>query len=348
MKRGSSPSEPFRQTVSRRHLESLARSNDKPLGNALVHPGLRRRYDVPTMRLSLAGFVLSLAACSPQEGMMIARLGSGGDGLEAIQTAFAARNPGFALEWASGVRELRGEETTRVAFIQAGETVGHVGERSSEVTIADVVVLRRGEGLRTDADVDVLVFTVPEPVPDGLPTFLRPDWDPDITDVVGGCATEEGAYRRIVLTWDEANGKYVYRGLNAHRVRIMDSFSHYHPVAGGFDEFYLVQMAQPRARILTSDQTSRIENPESVRPEEVGSLLRETPLQVGDLVYLPRGVVHRGLDGVLAHVIAVPGFIPGTEIGVDHHLRRINERLSLGGDEELPFHAPAGEGPLIK
>ena len=280
--------------------------------------------------------------------MLIAHLSRGAVGLDAIQDSFAARNPGYALRWETGTRILPAAATTRVAFIQAGETVGHVGELSSDVTVADVVLLRPGDELRTDGEVDALVFTVPGLAPAGLPTFLRPDWDPGITDVVGGCATEEGAYRRLILTWDRDHGPYVFHGLNTHRVRIMDSFSHYHPRDGGFDEFYLVQMVQPRARILTSDRTSRIESPESIAPEETGTLLRETRLAVGDLVYLPAGVVHRGLDGVLAQVIAVPGFRPGTEIGVDHHLRRINELLDLRGDGALPFHAPAAEGAVIK
>ena len=78
--------------------------------------------------------------------------------------------------------------------------------------------------------------------------MIRPDWDPNITDIPGGCATETNAYRRILLTWKQEVGQYLYHALNAHRVRIMDSFSHYHPVEGGFDEFYLVQMALPDAQ----------------------------------------------------------------------------------------------------
>ena len=77
-------------------------------------------------------------------------------------------------------------------------------------------------------------------------------------------------------------------------------------------------------------------------------MFEETPLAVGDLVYLPRGTVHRGVDGVLAHVIAAPGFVPGTEIGVDHHLRRINGLLGLKGEDALPFHVPAAEAAVVK
>jgi hypothetical protein len=70
--------------------------------------------------------------------------------------------------------------------------------------------------------------------------------------------------------------------------------------------------------------------------------------EVGDLVYLPRGVVHRGFGGVVAQVITVPGFIPGSEIGVDHHLRAINERLDLNVDEALPFNLEASDEEVIR
>ena len=58
---------------------------------------------------------------------------------------------------------------------------------------------------------------------------------------------------------------------------------------------------------------------------------------MGDLIYLPRGTIHRGVWGVLAQVITVPGFKPGAEIGVDHHLKKINTNLGLEGDERVPF-----------
>jgi ribosomal protein L16 Arg81 hydroxylase len=77
-------------------------------------------------------------------------------------------------------------------------------------------------------------------------------------------------------------------------------------------------------------------------------LLESTSLEVGDLVYLPRGVMHRGIGGVLAQVITVPGFIPGSEIGVDHHLKAINQNLNLSDKQALPYHSDAANGPVIK
>ena len=223
-----------------------------------------------------------------------------------------------------------------------------IGEQRSEVTVGDALVLRPGESLSCSHAVDLLVFDTPLDVHPLVPSFVRPDWDPGLTDQPGGCAEDADAYRRILLTWLSTVGPYVYEGLNAHRVRITDSFSHYHPVTGGFDEFYLVQGLEEGAALLTSTATDRLVDPDSIEASEVAGLVQRQELAVGDLVYLPRGVVHRGLGGVLTQVITAPGFVPGAEIGVDHHLRAINERLGLDGRRALPFHAQASAAAVVK
>ncbi len=304
--------------------------------------------------LLIAGGLAAGCAAAPESAVRIARLGSpGGDpeGFEALRSAFQERNEGYALQHFAGTRRLAAEAWPRVVFVQAGEGRVTVArgqpDASSDAAVGDVVLLRAGETLAADAELDLVVFTVPDDLPGSLPTFVRPDWDPRITNTPGGCATETGAYRRILLTWLETNGPYVFHALNAHRVRITDSFSHYHPIEGGFDEFYLVQMVQPDARLLTSERVDAIESGD-LTAAEAAELLDEHALAVGDLVYLPRGVVHRGLGGVLAQVITAPGFRPGAEIGVDHHLREINARLGLAGDDALPFHAAASVEAVVK
>ena len=272
-------------------------------------------------------------------------------GFNALAAEFAERNPGYTLAWHAAARELPREPTTRIAFVQAGESAASVGASDgeaarSDITIGDMVLLRPGDRFAADPPVSLLVYTSPDPLPADLPAFIRPDWDEHITDTPGGCATETGAYRRVCLTWLKEKGQYNYHALNAHRVRITDSFTHYHPIDGGFDEFYLVQMVQPGARIIVSDQTDRIIQPDTIDSTE--GLLHEYELEVGDLVYLPRGVIHRGVGGVLAHVITTPGFIPGAEIGVDHCLRCINENLGLEAPDALPLNADASSGPVVR
>ncbi|MHC4991420.1 MAG: hypothetical protein ACYTGC_10605 [Planctomycetota bacterium] len=308
----------------------------------------RARGTMATTVAALGALLLhpaEAAAQSPdaERHMMVAHLGrEDGDaaGLERIRTAFRAANPGCDVRFAPATRAIGPARHPRVVFVQRGAATAtvHPPAIGSTVDVGDLVLLPAGRELRADADLDLVLFTVNDPLPAELPPFIRPDWDERITDTPGGCATETGAYRRILLTWQEANGPYIYHGLNAHRVRITDSFSHYHPLAGGFDEFYLVQMVQPGARIIVSSRVDLIESPTSVTAEQAADLLRSHELQVGDLVYLPRGVMHRGVDGVLAQVIAVPGFRPGAEIGVDEHLRALNEHPGLDGDSALPCH----------
>ena len=287
----------------------------------------------------------------------VAHLGrAGGDagGFEELRRAFVESNPGYDVAWHPALDLLDPCLDPRVLFVQSGEGGGAIfgpgagPEIPSELAVGDLVLLHPGEGLRCYRPMGVLVFTTPDPLPPDLPGYIRPDRDPSITDTPGGCAEEEGAYRRILLTWLPEKGPYVYHSLNAHRVRITDSFSHYHPLEGGFDEFYLVQMVQPGARLLTSEQVAAIEDPESVTREHARHLLDEHPLEVGDLVFMPRGTMHRGLGGVLAQVISVPGFLPDCEVGVDHHLRAIDERLGLEGSDALPYHEPASDEPVIR
>lgn len=317
------------------------------------------RVWVRTWTLFGLGLLVACTASPPQETVtgqpLRASLGSTAITPEfaAIATAFATANPGHSLAWQPATHQLATATQARIALIQRGAGTAHIQPatappRSSEVIVGDVLVLEPGESAQFSAPVDLLVFTVAE-VPDAaVPRVIRPDWDPRITDTPGGCATDGQAYRRVLLTWLGKNGPYTFHGLNVHRVRIDDSFTHYHPAVGGFDEFYLVQAVRDGARLLYSMRTAAIVRPETIARDEVAGLLQSLPLQVGDLVYLPRGVVHRGLGGVLTQVITVPGFVPGAEIGVDHHLRAINERFGLVGAEALPLHAEGATRVIVR
>lgn len=269
-------------------------------------------------------------------------------GLADLRSSFKSRNPGYDLDFYFQQKFLPSKDAYRLVFIQTGEGNVSIDEKSSEFSVGDIIYLDKGESLQSDSKLDALVFDVPDPLPTEVPQFIRPDWDPNITDVPGGCATERNAYRRILLTWKDEVGEYLYHALNAHRVRIMDSFTHYHPVDGGFDEFYLVQMVLPEARLITSTNVNLIEQPHKLDEADAENLLESTDLEVGDLVYIPRGIAHRGLGGVLTQVITVPGFIPGSEIGIDHHLKAINESLSLEGEDAIPYNKDASEQAVIK
>jgi hypothetical protein len=125
-----------------------------------------------------------------------------------------------------------------------------------------------------------------------------------------------------------------------------NSLSHYHDPVNGFDELYLVQDVESGAKIW-SGQAAAITGEKILDAEAAGRLLRSTTPEVGDLIHIPRGTVHRATGGVLAQVITIPGFIPGAEIGVDHHLRRISEGFGLAPGI-LPFNEASSAGPVIR
>ncbi|MBJ02816.1 MAG: hypothetical protein CMK00_08105 [Planctomycetes bacterium] len=294
-----------------------------------------------------AACTTAVAPDTPQGGALRAQLSTAPENPEfdLLSSAFSESNEGYALRWLPGSSASTASAAPQVLFVQSGEGAALITDNETSGTttcnyaVGDLLPLPPGQEVSFTPPADLLSFSLPEALPKGLPTIIRPDWDPAITDTPGGCATETGAYRRILLTWLGKNGPYLYHGLNAHRVRVMDSFTHYHPLVGGFDEFYLVQAAQAGARLIVGEDLPAILSPETVSAEQVPSLLREIPVEAGDLIYLPRGVVHRGLGGILAQVISIPGFVPNSEIGVDENLRAINARLGLKGSLALPVHA---------
>ncbi|HKK17478.1 MAG TPA: hypothetical protein VJ952_02255 [Opitutales bacterium] len=261
----------------------------------------------------------------------------------ALRADFAQNNPGYGLNYYPSTTGLQPAADDRVVFVQG------LDGRTDEPAMGDILLVRAGEEWTAPEGVavDLLSFSLPDTLPEELPAIIRPDWDPKITDTPGGCATEGDAYRRILLTWKPEVGPYILNSLNAHRVRIKDSFSHFHPVDGGFDEFYLVQEAPEGARLLTSRHVEAIQA-QAVDLEQSRNLIQSRELRAGDLVYMPRGTMHRGLGGALVQVISVPGFVPRAEIGLDHHLKAINEKLGLTGDSALPIHAGASRDAVVK
>ncbi|MFT7676369.1 MAG: hypothetical protein ACI8QC_000340 [Planctomycetota bacterium] len=270
------------------------------------------------------------------------------EGLATLADAFAKRNAGCSVDWLPGVSGVEASAGLRLAFVQGGEARGVCAQQSSALALGDVVLLAAGQALELDGPLDLLLFTVPGPTPEGVPAFLRPDHDPRLTDTPGGCAQEADAYRRILLTWSEDNGPYLCQALNAHRVRMHDSFSHYHPQSAGFEELYLVQHALPDARLYWSERVGDIENSAELTRETASALIQTLPLAAGQLVYLPRGTMHRAVGGALAQVITVPGFVPQQEIGLDHHLRKLQERFGFEGDEAIPFRLESSHGAVIQ
>lgn len=281
---------------------------------------------------------------------IVARLDQpGAPGLEPLAESLAARNPGTAVSFVPKATQLPVSTGTRVAFVQRGEGGARVGTATdvveAPVRVGDVVSLRPGDHATFAPPMDLVVFEIAEPLAAAVPSVIRADFDPKLTDTPGGCATDPGAYRRLLLTWDAARGPYLNHGLNCHRVRIDDSFTHYHPVDGGWDELYLVQEAPEGATLLVCRDTQRLDREQlsSAGPRldaaDLDDLFEAIPLHAGSLVLIPRGLAHRGLGGAVVQVIAVPGFKPGYEVPLDRAIQRVNGRFALTGGRRLPLHA---------
>ena len=298
--------------------------------------------------ISCANLNMSESALN-NDSLLIANLKDGkSKTFEFIRSKFKTKNKGYDMDCFANVKEITAHKSNRTVFIQQGGGTFNIGSESSKFSVGDIIMLKPDTEIKSDSLFSAFIISTPDELPSEIPTFIRPDWDENITDTPGGCATETNAYRRILLTWKNTVGPYVFHSVNAHRVRIMNSFSHYHPKVGGFDEFYLVQMAAPTAKIIISNRVSDIEGNQNINQQNITQITQAHSLKVGDLVYLPRGLMHRGVGNVLAQVITVPGFIPGAEIGLDHHLLRINQNLKLSDKDALPYNEEASTKAIIK
>lgn len=276
--------------------------------------------------------------------MLRARPSQGQEGLAPLHAALRPHAPDHRLAW----WQDRCEAETRpvVVFIDDGPGYGGVDLVTGPLDRGDVVLLRTGQVLEAPSMRGLAIALPPGTDLGSLPVVLRPNHDPSQVDRPGGCAEETRAYRRILLTWSLENGPHVLHALNCHRVEMTDSLSHYHRPEGGFDELYLVQGVQPGAAVWAGPAQPIVdEAPETA--EQARRLLTRYDVEDGDLLHVPRGTVHRAVGGVLAQVITLPGFVPGAEIGVDHHLRRIAERFELG-PSELPFRVESSSGPVVR
>ena len=278
----------------------------------------------------------------------------GAPGFAALAARFAEGNPGSTVRFHAGTTTVPAADRHRVVFVQRGGTRGVVvpedgGRVESDLRVGDLLALRPGDAVRFETAIDVVAFDIGEPLAATVPPIIRPDFDPALSDRPGGCATDPGAYRRLLLTWDPERGPYVNHGFNCHRVRIDDSFTHYHPVDGGWDELYLVQEAPPGAELLVCRETARLDREQldpagpagSLPPlgaPELDGLFQSIPLHAGSMVLLPRGLAHRGRGGAVVQVIAVPGFRPGYEVPLDQAIQRLNGRFALTGGRRLPLH----------
>ena len=117
----------------------------------------------------------SMRATAP--AVRIVHLGQDGAAadLARIQAAFAQGNPGYDLDYLPELDGVAADERPRIAFVQSGAGEASVAEgEPAELATGDIVLLRPGESLADDGLHSAVVFTVKDPLPASLPTFIGP------------------------------------------------------------------------------------------------------------------------------------------------------------------------------
>lgn len=149
---------------------------------------------------------------------------------------------------------------------------------------------------------------------------------PYLIDTAGGCSFDFEPYRRLPLTWyvDTPGGHDDgLNFVNAHVVNIPEELSstHFHPPIvlerGGIPQTEMYLVLDPKACGI--DDKSR--KPAILLFPDLRDLTQyeKIDLAPGDLVLIPPGVGHRGLD-VFVNVLTIPGFKPHNEFYIDQHI----------------------------
>ncbi len=146
-----------------------------------------------------------------------------------------------------------------------------------------------------------------------------------LVDTAGGCSFDFDPFRRLPLTWytDRPGGQGDgVNFVNSHVVNIPKELSstHFHPLRskiGGLPQTEMYLVLDPKWHGLESKgrKASVILFPDL---RDLGRY-EQHALRPGDLVVIPPGVGHRGLD-VFANVLTIPGFKPHNEYYIDQDI----------------------------
>jgi len=147
-----------------------------------------------------------------------------------------------------------------------------------------------------------------------------------LLDTAGGCSFDFEPYRRLPLTWHvDAPGGHGdgVNFVNAHVVNIPEELSstHFHPPIvldrGGIPQTEMYLVLDPK----TAGIDDKGRKPAILLFPNLRDLTQyeKIDLAPGDLVLIPPGVGHRGLD-VFVNVLTIPGFKPHNEFYIDQHI----------------------------
>lgn len=190
----------------------------------------------------------------------------------------------------------------------------------------DQIILSADQELRVRGSFACLTLETSKKAHIPAPSVMRLRY---LKDSSGGCNFDFDPFRRLPLTWQLSAPGEAGDGVNfanSHVVNIARETSptHFHPqrpIGGGLPQHELYLVLDPAAYGLQTHGRSAsiivFPNLADLRRYE------EIRLRPGDLVSIPPGVGHRGMD-VFVNVITVPGFKPHNEYYLDADVARVS------------------------
>ncbi len=196
------------------------------------------------------------------------------------------------------------------------------------VGMGDQMVIMPDESMQVKGKIRCLWIKALDKVNPHASTMRRVRY---LKDLAGGCNIAFDPFRRLPLTWfvkditaDNPDG---YNRVNSHIVNMAEEFSrtHFHPVkaiGGGKPQHELYMVLDPAVyRLSTYGRKSYA----YFFPDlEDLAKFEKVDLSPGDLVYIPPGTAHRGVN-VLANVLTLPGFKPRNEYYIDKKIKNSTE-----------------------
>ncbi len=228
----------------------------------------------------------------------------------------------IARPWSA---DARVEKTLERLFLLPGEHGYSVKQTGSyeRVMTGDQLVVRGAEDIAVRGDFACLSIEKTDQGASHISTARRLRY---LIDTAGGCSFEFDPVRRLPLTWRIDHPGQRGDGVNfvnAHVVNIPEELSstHFHPPRpprGGLPQTEMYLVLDPGDYgIVNKDREAAILLFPDLR--DLYSYERHA-LAPGDLVLIPPGVGHRGLD-VFVNVLTIPGFKPHNEVYIDQDIR---------------------------
>jgi len=240
------------------------------------------------------------------------------------------------VPWSEDERIQNAIELLIEKFTEMGWSTKEV-ESYEPIGMGDQVVVRPSERVNVRGEIRYLWIEDLNKVDPHVSTTRRVRY---LKDLAGGCNIAFDPFRRLPLTWcvkgiDSHNPDGLNR-VNSHIVNMAEELSrtHFHPpaAAGGGRPQHELYMVLDQAGYGLSTYGRRccayfFPNLEDLSEYE------EVNLSPGNIVYIPPGTAHRGVN-VLADVLTLPGFKPGNEWYIDKKIRN-----TTGG--EAPYNEQA-------